>query len=73
MSDDLDLNWINGFAARHDLDGLTPELVDALLDLAGRAAHDTGERRNAPLACFLAGLALAGGARAVTAAAIAEF
>lgn len=73
MSDDLDLNWINDFAARQELDALSPDVVDALLELAGRAAHDTGERRNAPLACFLAGLALGSTDRAVDAATIAGF
>ena len=39
-------------------------LVDAtaaeqLLDLAGFAAHDSGERTNAPLLCYLIGLAAA--------------
>ena len=31
--------------------------VDAVLDLAGAAAHGTGDRTAAPLCCFLAGLA----------------
>lgn len=31
--------------------------VEAVLDLAGAAAHGTGERTAAPLCCFLAGLA----------------
>ncbi len=31
--------------------------VDALLDLARVAAHESGERINAPLACYLVGLA----------------
>jgi len=35
--------------------------VKALLDLARVAAHDSGDRTNAPLVCFLAGLALAAG------------
>ena len=33
--------------------------VDALLDLAGAAAHGTGDRTSAPLATFLAGIAAA--------------
>lgn len=57
MSDDeLDRDWISAFARTEGLEPLTPELVDALLDLAGRAAHGSGDRRNAPLSCFLAGL-----------------
>ena len=46
--------------------GLDPAtlLVDAtaaerLLDLAGFAAHDSGERTNAPLLCFVLGRAVA--------------
>ncbi len=57
MSDDtLDLDWITAFARTEGLEPLDHALVDALLDLAGRAAHGSGDRRNAPLSCFLAGL-----------------
>jgi Domain of unknown function (DUF6457) len=31
--------------------------VDSLLDLARAAAHDSGDRRNAPLVSYLVGLA----------------
>jgi hypothetical protein len=31
--------------------------IDALLDLARVAAHESGERINAPLVCYLVGLA----------------
>ncbi len=31
--------------------------VQTLLELAGVAAHDSGERTNAPLLCYLIGLA----------------
>lgn len=31
--------------------------VEAVLELAGAAAHGTGDRTSAPLCCFLAGLA----------------
>jgi hypothetical protein len=37
--------------------------VDVLLDLARVAAHESGDRRNAPLLCYLAGLAQAGGGK----------
>jgi hypothetical protein len=37
---------------------LTGADVAALLDLARVAAHASGERTNAPLACFLVGVAL---------------
>jgi Domain of unknown function (DUF6457) len=34
---------------------LSDEDVDALLDIARIAAHDSGDRRNAPLLCYLIG------------------
>lgn len=37
---------------------LSDDDVTALLDLARVAAHESGDRRNAPLACFLVGVAL---------------
>ena len=59
MSDEpLDLSWINRFAAEAGLEPLDQHQVDVLLDLAGHGAHDSGDRRNAPLACFLTGLRL---------------
>lgn len=36
---------------------LSGEEVDELLELAHIAAHDSGERTNAPLLCYLVGLA----------------
>lgn len=49
-------------AAAAAIDAAGLELSDAdvaaLLELARAAAHDSGDRRNAPLACFLAGIAL---------------
>jgi hypothetical protein len=36
---------------------LTPQQVDELLELARVAAHESGERTNAPLLCYLVGLA----------------
>ena len=35
---------------------LTQEAIDELLELARVAAHESGERINAPLLCYLAGL-----------------
>ena len=35
--------------------------VDALLDLARVAAHESGDRRNAPLLCYLVGRGAGGG------------
>lgn len=40
--------------SRYDL---TQEEVDDLLELARIAAHESGERVNAPLLCYLVGLA----------------
>ncbi|MFO7571593.1 MAG: DUF6457 domain-containing protein [Gaiellaceae bacterium] len=37
---------------------LTEEEISALLDLARVAAHDSGDRTNAPLVCFLLGRAI---------------
>jgi hypothetical protein len=34
--------------------------IEALLDIAGFAAHDSGARTNAPLLCYLLGKAHAG-------------
>ena len=41
---------------------LSDEDAATLLDLARIAAHDSGERTNAPLLCYLVGLAQRGGA-----------
>ncbi len=37
---------------------LTEEQIDGLLELARIAAHESGERTNAPLVSYLVGLAL---------------
>jgi Domain of unknown function (DUF6457) len=39
---------------------LTDDEARTLLDLARIAAHDSGERTNAPLLCYLVGLARSG-------------
>jgi hypothetical protein len=36
---------------------LAPDEIDELLELARIAAHESGERINAPLVCYLVGLA----------------
>ncbi len=36
---------------------LSPEEITELLELARIAAHESGERTNAPLVCYLVGLA----------------
>jgi len=56
--DDFDPAWITAFAEQLGLEPLDDAQRDALLSLAGRGAHGSGDRRNAPLACFLAGLRL---------------
>ena len=67
MSDEpLDLSWINRFAAAAGVEPLDHDQVDVLLDLAGHGAHDSGDRRNAPLACFLTGLRLGASGSAPT-------
>jgi len=43
-------------AARGELE-LSAVEIEALLDLAGSAAHESGARTNAPLTCYLVGLA----------------
>jgi len=59
MSDDaFDATWITEFAARLGVDPPDEAQRDALLSLAGRGAHGSGDRRNAPLACYLLGLRL---------------
>jgi hypothetical protein len=62
-----DMTWLDDLtsriAAAHGLDAASIELVDGdaetLLDLAGIAAHTTGERTNAPLLCHVLGRARA--------------
>ena len=51
-----------------DAAGIDPSSLDlsaadsaTILDLARIAAHDSGERMNAPLLCYLVGRATAGG------------
>lgn len=48
--------WIADFAARLGVAVPDPATVERLLDLAGTAAHGS-ERRAAPIACYLVGLA----------------
>ena len=57
--------WLQGASERLAREGggeradyeLGREEVDALLELARVAAHESGERTNAPLVCYLVGLA----------------
>ena len=48
--------WIASFAAAVGVDPPDEATVDALLRLAGEAAH-ASERTSAPIACYLVGLA----------------
>ncbi|MGD0197298.1 MAG: DUF6457 domain-containing protein [Solirubrobacteraceae bacterium] len=50
---------VDHLAERAGLTPLTTTEIEAALDLAGAAAHGTGDRTSAPIACFLAGLAAA--------------
>jgi hypothetical protein len=40
-------------------ESLRPDEVETILDLARVAAHESGDRTNAPLLCYLVGLAAA--------------
>ena len=63
-------DWLSAradaLAQRSGVDRAALELSDAeiesLLELAGHAAHSSGARTNAPLLCYLVGLARSGGA-----------
>jgi hypothetical protein len=48
--------WITAFAERLGVPALDDDTVEALLDLAGVAAH-ASERLAAPLTCYLVGVA----------------
>ena len=48
--------WLAGFEAVIGADAPRPEVTEALLNLAGVAAHDS-ERIAAPIACWMAGVA----------------
>jgi hypothetical protein len=47
--------WLNRQADALGVDPLTDDEQKTLLDLARIAAHDGGERTNAPLLCYLLG------------------
>ena len=63
--EEFDPHWLSQHCAALGIATLDDDQIDALLSLAGTAAHDSGDRRNAPLTCFLAGLHL--GSTGVTA------
>lgn len=60
-------NWLDRYAEALGVPPLAAEDVDAILDLAREVAHGT-ERKNAPLAAWLAGRAGVAPAAAVEAA-----
>lgn len=66
----FDLGYIDALAQRLDVDPIADDVVAALLDLAGDAARDSGDRRNAPISCFLVGLALGAGGQTPSAEAV---
>ncbi len=53
----FDTTWIDEFADRLGMERLTRDRIDELLEMSGDAAHTSEDRRNAPLACYLTGLA----------------
>jgi len=48
------MNWLDDYARSLGVNKLAAEEIDVILDLARDVAHGT-ERKNAPLAAFLAG------------------
>jgi hypothetical protein len=53
--------WLAARADALGVEGLTPEEISLLLSLAGDAAHESGQRTNAPLLCYLVGRAQGSG------------
>jgi len=52
---------VEALAAEIGAAPLTETEIDSVLELASVAAHGSGDRTSAPLATFLAGIAVAGG------------
>lgn len=48
--------WLRAFSAELNLQAPSPEVIEVLLEVAGTAAH-ASERKAAPIACFMAGVA----------------
>jgi len=48
-------DWLSDAAAAIGAGDISEEDAETLLDLARIAAHDSGERTNAPLLCYLVG------------------
>ena len=53
-------DWLSDAAAAIGAGDISEEDAETLLDLARIAAHDSGERTNAPLLCYLVGRAQGG-------------
>lgn len=51
--------WLTSAAESLGVEGVQPAEADTLLELARLAAHESGDRRNAPLLCYLVGVAAA--------------
>jgi hypothetical protein len=49
--------WLTRQAEALGVQGLTEAEASTLLDVARIAAHESGDRRNAPLLCYLLGRA----------------
>ena len=49
--------WLAARARALGVDDLSSDEISLLLSLAGDAAHESGQRTNAPLLCYLAGRA----------------
>jgi len=49
--------WLSRQAAALGVEGLSESESTMLLELARIAAHESGDRRNAPLLCYLLGRA----------------
>ena len=49
--------WLRNQAEALGVPGLTEDEASTLLEVARVAAHESGDRRNAPLLCFLLGRA----------------
>ena len=49
--------WLAARAAALGVEAPTADEVSLLLELAGDAAHESGQRTNAPLLCYLVGRA----------------
>jgi hypothetical protein len=50
-------DWLAARARALDVGDLSADEISTLLNLAGDAAHESGTRTNAPLLCYLVGLA----------------